>query len=245
MRSLGVRSVACVIGGSLGGMQTLEWAATAGATFVKSIITICCGTHHHAWQIAISAAQRQAIYADPNWNGGDYAKGKEPRAGLSVARQMAMVSYRSHEAYEAKFGRKVAKKKPAQEHGQLTHYDVEGYLRYQGEKFFSRFDALSYVKLTRTMDTHDLGRGRGGVQAACTNLLTMPALVVGVSSDALYPPSEQRDLMALLPKGEVLMIESPNGHDGFLLDYKIMQPTAIAFLQRQQAQRPTFIASRL
>ena len=98
---LGIRQVACVIGGSMGGMQTLEWGALCCDTnFVKSIVPICCGTHHHAWQIGISETQRQAIYADPNWNHGNYHEtGRRPNQGLSVARQIAMFSYRSHESY--------------------------------------------------------------------------------------------------------------------------------------------------
>lgn len=232
---LRVRQVACVIGGSMGGMQTLEWGAIGGPDFVRSIVPICCGTHHHAWQIGISETQRQAIYADPNWNGGNYRKGHEPLRGLSVARQIAMFSYRSHRAYESKFGRRRVTREnhdDMDENGQREHYDVENYLRYQGEKFLTRFDALSYVKCTRMMDSHDIGRGRGGIERAARELITMPSLVVGVSSDALYPPSEQKELQRLLPRSEFFMIDSANGHDGFLLDHEVMMPVALDFLRR-------------
>ena len=127
---LGVRQVACVVGGSLGGMQTLEWAYMGGPKFVRAIIPMSCGPEHHPWQIGISETQRQAIYADPKWRGGHYPPDDPPRAGLSVARQIAMVSYRSHSAYSEKFGRKrVDDEDPG--HRQRHFFDVEKYLRYQ------------------------------------------------------------------------------------------------------------------
>ena len=108
---------------------------------------------------------------------------------------------------------------------------MEKYLHYQGQKFLSRFDALSYVKCTRQMESHDLGRGRGGIERALSRM-KMPALVVSVSSDALYPPSEQRELHAMLPNSEFLMVKSSNGHDGFLLDHEMIMPVAFDFLKR-------------
>jgi len=235
---LGVRQVACVIGGSMGGMQTLEWGALCCDTnFVKTIIPICCGSHHHAWQIGISETQRQAIYADPDWkNGNYYDTGKRPNRGLAVARQIAMFSYRSHEAYESKFGRRVVvddvkKKKDDNDQGQEVRYDVEKYLHYQGKKFLTRFDALSYIKCTRQMDSHDVGRGRGGIKRALSRM-KMPSLVISVSSDALYPPSEQKKLHKLLPNSEYFMVKSSNGHDGFLLDHEVIMPVALNFLQK-------------
>eukprot|EP00457_Paulinella_chromatophora_P002442 gb/GEZN01002447.1/.p1 GENE.gb/GEZN01002447.1/~~gb/GEZN01002447.1/.p1 ORF type:complete len:461 (-),score=76.50 gb/GEZN01002447.1/:1034-2416(-) len=242
-QGLGATSIACVVGGSLGGMQTLEWAAICGPEYVRSIIPICCGAYHRAWQIGISETQRQAIYADPKWQGGAYEKkpGHEPDHGLSVARQIAMITYRSHEAYNEKFGRKqvtgLEEEKLTERDGQRVHWDVERYLRYQGYKFLSRFDALSYVKVTRMMDSHDVGRGRGGVEAALAKM-TMPALIVAVSSDALYPPSEQRELHRMLPHSEFLLVESPNGHDGFLLDHDKISPVALKFLAKYASSPP-------
>ena len=242
---LGVKRVACVIGGSMGGMQALEWGAICGSDYVRSIITMCCGTHHHAWQIGISETQRQAIYMDPNWRGGTYLDAERtasspPLGGLAIARQIAMVSYRSHAAYEAKFGRRVVDEASStvveaenRDGGQKVRYDVESYLRYQGQKFLGRFDPLSYVKCTRSMDSHDLGLGRGeSAESVARSRITMPALVVSISSDGLYPPCEQRALHRALSRSEYLSIESDNGHDGFLLDHERIMPVAIDFLRR-------------
>eukprot|EP00940_MAST-03C_sp_MAST-3C-sp2_P002607 g2607.t1 len=242
---LDVNAIACVVGGSMGGMQTLEWAAVCGPEYVKTIIPICCGTHHHAWQIGISETQRQAIYADPAWKNGTYLDDDDgkvdtrgPLQGIAVARQIAMFSYRSHDAYETKFGRRVIEDvSPGDSNGQDVVYDVERYLQYQGQKFLGRFDPLSYVKCTRMMDSHDIGRGRGGVAAACKHLITMPSLVVSVSSDALYPPIEQERLHALLPRSEYLCVESVNGHDGFLLDHEAISPVAQRFLSKHLPER--------
>eukprot|EP00808_Paulinella_micropora_P022806 g78444.t1 len=233
-------SVACVVGGSLGGMQTLEWAYICGPEFVRCIIPMSCGAWQRPWQIGISEAQRQAIYADPKWKGGHYLKkpGEEPALGLSVARQMAMITYRSHQAYSEKFGRKIVQGGDAA-NGQVVYFQVEKYLRYQGVKFPSRFDALCYVKVTRMMDSHDLGRDRGGVEQALSQL-TMPALVISVSSDALYPPIEQRELHRLLPNSDFLMVDSHNGHDGFLLDHDLIQPVAKKFMDKYAAARTPF-----
>eukprot|EP00730_Choanoeca_flexa_P015686 TRINITY_DN7258_c0_g1_i1.p1 TRINITY_DN7258_c0_g1~~TRINITY_DN7258_c0_g1_i1.p1 ORF type:complete len:427 (+),score=91.65 TRINITY_DN7258_c0_g1_i1:94-1374(+) len=223
---LGVRQIHCVIGGSLGGMQTLEWAAlehdwrrnptTAPRTFdssrgfVQRIVPMACGADHSAWQIAFGEAQRQAIYADPHWHGGDYFdQAATPTAGLGVARQMAMISYRTPQAYRAKFGRAVTP--------DARDFQVEAYLHYQGDKFNTRFDAASYVAITKLMDTHDLGRDRGGLEAACAQL-TLPTLVIGISSDLLYSLDDQRRLAQLLPNARLEVIQSDHGHDGFLLE---------------------------
>merc|ERR1712023_613449 len=173
--AVGAKSVACVIGGSFGGMQTLEWGYIGGKTgFVRAIAPYCCGIAHSAWQIAISEAQRQAIYADPNWKGGKFTEDAQPLAGLSVAREFAMITYRTRAAFQAKFGRSVKlggrgvlENEPA--------WEARSYLEYQGQKFLTRFDALTYVHLTQQMDTHDSGRGRNGASAALATM-KLPAL---------------------------------------------------------------------
>lgn len=230
---LGVAEVACVVGGSLGGMQALEWGLLGGPGFVKSLIVMCCGAYLHPWQLGLSEVQRQAIYADPLWNGGSYAPEKPPHSGLSVARQLAMISYRSHVGYGEKFGRATCTADAG--NGQRTHYEVEKYLRYQGTSFCSRFDALSYVKCTRMMDTHDVGRGRGSVGEALQRL-TQPCLVLSISSDNLYPVPEQEELHNNLPNSEWHIIESNNGHDGFLLDQESVLPLCHKFLGKHQPQ---------
>lgn len=137
---IGVNQVACAIGGSLGGMQVLEWLLL-GSDFVKSGVPMACGAKHHAWQIAISETQRQAIYSDPLWKDGQYDHSKPPHKGLAVARQIAMVSYRTHYAYEQKFGRNLQFDSKNEQ-----KFSVEGYLRHQGQKFLPRFDVFFYYR---------------------------------------------------------------------------------------------------
>merc|ERR1719473_1134297 len=140
----------------MGGMQALEWALVDEGPPTRSVISLCSNGRHQPWQIGISECQRQAIYADPKWQDGNYDPADPPISGLRVARMMAMVSYRTHPAYWTKFGRDKAITSSMQEE---KIFDVEGYLRAQGDKFPERgFDAKSYVVLTRAMDTHDVER---------------------------------------------------------------------------------------
>mmetsp|Transcript_11688 Transcript_11688/g.13509 ORF Transcript_11688/g.13509 Transcript_11688/m.13509 type:complete len:421 (-) Transcript_11688:2023-3285(-) len=227
---LGVKRVACVIGGSLGGMQTLEWALLGGPEYVQSIIAMACGPNLHPWQLGLSEVQRQAIYADPNWNGGHYDPKFPPEKGLNVARQIAMISYRSHGGYGEKFGRKEVAGEQAG-HGQDRHFEVEKYLRYQGKSFTGRFDPLSYVKVTRMMDTHDVGRNRGGTEAAL-KLITQPTMIISISSDALYPVAEQQELHEGISSSEWHIAKSDSGHDGFLLDQDQIEPLCLDFVKR-------------
>ncbi len=222
--ALGARSVACVVGGSLGGMQALEWAFLGGPQFVRSAVVIACGARHTAWQIGISETQRQAIYADPNWQGGAFDRTSPPVQGLAVARQIAMFSYRTPHGFDTKFGRAQS------EDGR---FEVRRYLEYQGQKFLSRFDALTYVRLTEKMDTHDVGRGRGGVEAALRSL-GQPVLVLGIDSDVLYPLHEQEEMATLIPQGELKVVQSREGHDGFLLEQQQVGGAIGQFLRAHQ-----------
>jgi len=205
---LGATKIKTAIGGSLGGMQCVEFSL-CGRDFVDSIVPMACGGRHHAWQIGISELQRQALVRDKNWNNGDYEEHSMPYDGLSVARQIAMVSYRTHHVYEKRFGRK--KTKPPQ-------FDVESYLNYQGKKFLSRFDPLSYYILTKKMDTHDVADGREGSYEEILGSIRQPTLILGFDSDLLYPNVEQEELANLIPVSKIRIIESPEGHDGFLLE---------------------------
>lgn len=227
---LKVNSIKCVVGGSFGGMQAVEFAAQAGsiksdfavddaagraAPFVRSVIPIACGAAHTAWQIAMSEVQRQAIYMDPKWNNGNPSLDDPPLKGLSVARQIGMISYRTPDGYESKFGRKTRDPKPA--YGSGAKWEVKSYLEYQGYKFLSRFDPITYLKLTEQMDTHDVGRGRGGKKSALESV-HIPAKVLGIDSDILYPINDQKELAQLFPNAELAIINSDAGHDGFLLE---------------------------
>ncbi len=213
LRRLGVQQAALAVGGSMGGMHVLEWAfahAASGAPFVRTLVPIAVNGRHAAWQIGFGEAQRQAIYADPKWNGGCYDPADPPRAGLAAARMTAMLSYRTHASFAARFGRDRMPDDGA--------FAVESYLRYQGRKLVARFDANCYVALTQQMDTHDVGRGRASC-AEALGRITQPALVVGIDTDVLYPPSEQRALAARLPRAGFALLRSPHGHDAFLLEF--------------------------
>jgi len=204
---LGVDHLEVVTGPSLGGMQALEWAAMYPER-VGSVVPIGVGGQHSAWCIGMSEAQRMAIQADPNWNGGYYSDESPPDAGLAAARMMAICTYRSWQSFDERFGR-------SKRSDEL--YEVQSYLRHQGRKINDRFDANTYVTLTHAMHTHDLGRGRGEYQDVLANI-RQPALVVSVSTDTLYPPHEQETLAELLPNARYVLLESAHGHDGFLIE---------------------------
>lgn len=208
IRQLGVRRLKSVVGGSLGGMQVLEWAASH-SEIVDSIIPIATASRHSAWAIGLNETARKAIQNDPAWEQGKYQK--QPEQGLSLARMIAMVTYRSHPAYEERFGRKE------QGNGDAGRFEVQNYLHYQGEKLVRRFDANAYLTITRAMDKHDLkyGRNVNGILP-----ITCPALCIGISSDVLYPPEEQRAIAASIPGASYAEIESIHGHDAFLIEFE-------------------------
>jgi len=219
-RHLGINEVACAIGGSLGGMQVLEHCIM-GREFIKSGIAMVTGGFQHAWNIGISEGQRQAIYADPNYNNGDWAV--HPDRGLAVARQTAMITYRTHNAYATKFGRERRN----------GYFEVENYLHAQGKKIKERgFDAGAYLALTRTMDTHDVARGRGDYFDVLRSI-EQPMLLVGIDSDNLHPPSEQTELADYIPDSQLMVVHSSEGHDGFLLEQKIIGRSIMGFLSLQ------------
>jgi homoserine O-acetyltransferase len=205
--SLGVRRLRLVVGGSLGGMQVLEWALLFPDR-VEAIAPIAVSARHSAWCVALSEAQRQAIFADPRWRGGHYPANDPPEAGLAAARMIAMCSYRSRQSLEDRFSRDVA---------ETGEFQVEGWLHHHGRALVDRFDANTYVALTRAMDTHDVGRGRGGWRSALGNV-RVPALVVSIDTDVLYPPVEQEEIASTLPRGELARLASPHGHDAFLVE---------------------------
>jgi len=204
---LGVEQLELVTGPSLGGMQALEWAISYPDR-VRSIVPIGVGGRHSAWCIGVSEAQRAAIAADPNWKGGYYSDDLPPAKGLAAARMMAICTYRSWQSFDRRFGR---------ERQSEELYQVQSYLRHQGDKINDRFDANTYVTLTHAMHTHDLSRGRGDYAEVLHSIL-QPALIVSVSTDALYPPGEQQVLAEHLPNSRYEMLESAHGHDGFLIE---------------------------
>ena len=215
---LGIDRLELVTGPSLGGMQALEWAASYPER-VASIVPIGVGAQHSAWCIGVSEAQRAAIEADPNWNGGYYSDDHPPRMGLAAARMMAVCTYRSWQSFDERFGR------DQQSDG---IYQVQSYLRHQGQKINERFDANTYVTLTHAMHTHDLSDGRGEFSDVLGKI-DQPALVVSVSTDALYPPHEQALLAELLPSAQYELLESAHGHDGFLIEIENLSRMIASF----------------
>ncbi|GMQ98592.1 MAG: homoserine O-acetyltransferase [Acidimicrobiia bacterium] len=224
LEQLGVQHLDLVTGGSMGGMQALEWAALYPER-VGAIVPIGVGAAQSAWAIAISEAQRHAIVSDPAFDGGLYDIGAGPFTGLETARMIAMCSYRSPQNFTSRFGRGT----------DGTDFDVQTYLRYQGEKLVARFDANTYLTLIDAMDSHDLGRGRGPSEAIAHRITTR-ALVVGISSDVLYPVAEVRSLAATLPNARFAVLDSPNGHDAFLIDTDQLNDLMMGFLTESQAK---------
>jgi homoserine O-acetyltransferase/O-succinyltransferase len=215
---LGVRRLRLVIGGSMGGMQVLEWAALYRER-VEAIVPIAVSSRHSPWCIGLHAAQRSAIRADPQWRGGEYSRHEPPAEGLAVARMIAMTSYRSWQSFGQRFGRSLRAD---------GRFQVEAYLEHQGSKLVSRFDANSYLVLTRAMDDYDLGLSRGGHERVL-EAIRQPALVVGIDSDALYPLAEQEELVRLLPAAELWRLRSPHGHDAFLIEGEALGERVLAF----------------
>jgi homoserine O-acetyltransferase len=214
---LGIDRWAAVVGGSMGGMRVLEWAV-GFPDRVGAAVVIACGAKATAEQIALCSLQVRAIVADPRFRGGDYydaEPGDGPHRGMSLARGIGTVSYRSEWELEQRFGRGHQGDEDPLAGGR---YAIESYLGYHGEKLARRFDANSYVTLSRAMNHHDVGRGRGGV-AAALGRIRGPVTLAGISSDHLYPLRLQAELATLVPQGAgVEVIESASGHDGFLTE---------------------------
>jgi homoserine O-acetyltransferase/O-succinyltransferase len=215
--ALGIERWACVVGGSMGGMRALEWAATEPDR-VQRLFLLACPAAASADQIGWAAPQLAAIRSDPGWRGGDYhaaPPGEGPHLGLGIARRMAHLSYRSGFELATRFGREP---QPGEDPLHGGRYAVESYLDHHAAKLVHRFDAGSYLRLTEMMNAHDVGRDRGGAAAALARI-SARTMVAGVSSDRLYPVEQQIELVAGIPDaGELRLIESPYGHDGFLIE---------------------------
>ena len=228
---IGVKSLVTVAGGSLGGLQVLEWAAQEPRT-VRSIMPIATGLSHSAWNIAFNEVARQAIRQDVAFHEGDYhTQGTVPEAGLSLARMIAMISYRSAASFEGRFGRNM----PATDEDHEGKYDVESYLHYQGKKLVERFDANCYVRITEAMDDFDVSHGRGGAAEALRRF-SGPALVLAIDSDVLYPPWQQKQIVDVLrANGNHVSYEeirSPHGHDAFLMEWDQIDQHIRGFMGR-------------
>ena len=230
---LGIDTLFCVAGGSMGGMQVLQWAALHPDR-VFSAMPIATGARHSSQNIAFHEVGRQAIMADPEWRGGHYLEaGTRPEKGLSVARMAAHITYLSDAALHAKFGRKL-QDRAAPTFTFDADFQIESYLRYQGRAFVERFDANAYLYMTRAMDYFDLAADYGGVLANAFKGTKTRFCVVSFTSDWLFPTSDSRAIVHALNAGGALVsfveIETDKGHDAFLLDIPELVETSQGFL---------------
>lgn len=234
--SLGISSWNSVVGGSMGGMQALEWAITFPSR-VRSLVAIATTMEASAQQIAWSAIGRRALVMDPAYQDGDYYNSdidNGPWTGLSIARMIAQVTFRTDSKFNEKFGRQLRDNSFGTDGFNLfSRFDIEGYLDHHGDKLARRFDANSYLYIGKAMDLHDVSRGRGGKQEAMSRI-TAPTLTLAIDSDILYPPYQQEAIQAALtnknPLNKHVEIRSIEGHDGFLLEFQAINQHVGEFL---------------
>lgn len=234
---LGIPKWHAVVGGSMGGMQVLEWAVTFPHR-VNAIIPVATCVYATAQQIAWGAIGRRAIKLDPKWRGGEYydaAPGDGPWQGLAIARMVSQVTFRSDNVFTERFGRELMDSDV--DHNGLGLWDrfvVESYLDHHGDRLIRRFDTNSYLIIGKAMDLHDVGRGRVSLERAMSRI-TMPALTIGISSDILYPTYQQKQIHELLQKqgtrSSYVEVDSPHGHDAFLINLDQVGAPIKAFLE--------------
>ncbi|CAG8470246.1 5709_t:CDS:2 [Diversispora eburnea] len=266
--NMGIKQVAICIGGSMGGMQVLEWAFF-GQEYVKTIAPIATSARFSAWGISWNEAQRQSIYCDNKYCNGFYTDDETPDTGLAAARMSALLTYRSRDSFESRFGRKLQDPKKLSDVNNNNHFKVltpaetallihneghkkwalnnnrhltaavphtfsaQSYLRYQGDKFVKRFDANCYISLTRKMDSHDISKGRKGDIVDILRSIKQPTCVFGIESDGLFTISEQYELAEHIPNSKMITIHSPDGHDGFLLEFDQINRHLLKFIRKQ------------
>ncbi|MCA9733517.1 MAG: homoserine O-acetyltransferase [Deferribacteres bacterium] len=204
---LGIRKIHIGIGGSMGGQQLLEWAIMVPDVF-ENLIPIATNSRMSPWAIALNTTQRMAIEADQTW------KERTPEAGqngLRAARAVGMLSYRNYQMFQTR--------QQEEDDSPVDNFKADSYQRYQGEKFIRRFNAHSYWTLSKAMDSHNVGRGRGNIDDALA-CIEANVLAIGITSDILFPTSEQKFIAAATPNGAYREIDSDYGHDGFLLEYE-------------------------
>jgi homoserine O-acetyltransferase len=237
---LGIDCLLAVVGGSMGGMQVLQWAASYPER-VYAAVPIATAARHSSQNIAFHEVGRQAVMADPDWCAGKYAAlGKSPRKGLAVARMAAHITYLSEEALHRKFGRQL-QDRTALTFGFDADFQIESYLRHQGMTFVDRFDANSYLYMTRAMDYFDLAEDYGGVLAKAFAGSRTRFCVVSFTSDWLFPTSENRTIVhslnAAAANVSFVEIETDRGHDSFLLDEPELFATMRGFLSAAARRR--------
>lgn len=203
-KKLGFEKIWLCIGGSMGGQQAMEWAIRE-PNLMENLALIATNACHSAWGIAFNTSQRQAIENDPTWQNNDKNAGL---GGMKVARSIALLSYRNYEAYNL----------TQTDIDQRTqNFSAESYQKYQGEKLAQRFDAFAYYNLSKAMDSHNVGRSRGGIENALSKIKAK-TVVVSITNDVLFPSDDQKLLAKYIPNAGYFEIKSPYGHDGFLLE---------------------------
>ena len=232
---LGIKKILSVVGGSIGGMQVLEWCVSY-PEMVVSAIPLATTTRHSALAIAFNEVARQAIMADPNWNNGDYYSGSKPDLGLAVARMIGHITYLSDESMRIKFGRRLQDKSDFSFNFDAD-FQVESYLRYQGAKFVDRFDANSFLYITKASDYYDLEKQHGnGSAVEAFSKARAKFLVVSFTSDWLYPTYQSRAMVQAIKKNGLDVsfceIEADWGHDAFLLLSESLTAMVKGFLER-------------
>lgn len=213
---LGIHTIELCVGGSCGGHQVLEFAYILKEKLNKMALLVCAA-RESAWAIAIHETQRMAIQADPTWNTDADQAGAE---GLRAARAVGLLTYRTIEAY---------REGQSNDDGRIDQFSAGSYVRYQGDKLVKRFYAQCYWHLTKTLDTHNFGRGRGSIEAALKEL-TIPTLVFSIEKDLLIPPFEQEILAQYLPHAQFVSYNSQYGHDGFLVETEVLKELLLHFL---------------
>ena len=222
---LKISKVHTCIGGSLGGQQALEWAVMQ-PNLIENLVLVATNAQHSAWGVAFNESQRMAIETDPTW------KERRPDAGLNgmkTARSMALLSYRHYETY--------VRKQTSPDGNKQDDFPASSYQRYQGEKLAKRFNAFSYWVLSKAMDSHNVGRGRGGPEAALRQIRAK-TLVLGISTDILFPVAEQKFLAQHIPGAVYAEMDSIYGHDGFLVEYEALGRVLGNFYQKSAVKLP-------
>jgi homoserine O-acetyltransferase len=232
---LGVKKLLAVVGGSIGGMQVLEWCARY-PEMVSAAVPLASTTKHSALAIAFNEVARQSIMVDPNWNNGEYYFGPKPDMGLAVARMVGHITYLSDESMRLKFGRRLQDKSDFSFNFDAD-FQVESYLRYQGKKFVERFDANSFLYITKASDYYDLGQQHGdGSEVKAFSKMAAAFLVVSFTSDWLYPTYQSRAMVKAMKKTGLDVsfceIEAEWGHDAFLLPNERLTSVIRGFLER-------------
>lgn len=236
MDHLGIKKLFCLAGGSMGGLLALTWAVMYPDS-VHSVITIATNTRHTAQQIALHEVARQAIMADPDWQNGDYYGKSVPGRGLAVARMIGHITYMSEKSMDEKFGRKlISKEKLGYD---FSHdFEVESYLKYRGDSFVQRFDANSYLYLSKSLDYFDLAED--GNLTAVLAKAKASFLVISFSSDWLYPSYQSKEIVKALKANDLdvsyIEIQSSYGHDAFLVEVEGQSKLIAHFLVRMQKE---------